>query len=301
MSDKDITEKLLESYNDVFADIVNVLLFDGRQLVREDALDDADRLSEYKAADELHGQERDVAKFWRGEGDIRICLYGLENQTGIDTDIPLRVVSYDGAGYRAQLLADKDKDGKKRKKPRFPVVTLVLYFGEDKWKRPRSLLECLKIPDELKPYVSDYKVNVFEIAWLPPETVAKFRSDFRIVADYFVQMRMNKDYNPPQETVRHVHEVLHLMAAVSGNRKFEETLRTEWRKKHGTGGEDMIDVFDKWEQRGRRDIQTLMKCMLEQNRIDDLRRASTDSEYLEKLLVEQGIAQPTSPRGAPRP
>ena len=63
----------------------------------------------------------------------------------------------------------------------------------------------------------------------------------------------------------------------------------------------MIDVFDKWEQRGRRDIQTLMKCMLEQNRIDDLRRASTDSEYLEKLLVEQGIAQPTSPRGAPRP
>ena len=206
MSDKDITEKLLESYNDVFADIVNVLLFDGRQLVRE-----------------------------------------------------------------------------------------------DKWKRPRSLLECLKVPDELKPYVSDYKVNVFEIAWLPPETVAKFRSDFRIVADYFVQMRMNKDYNPPQETVRHVHEVLHLMAAVSGNRKFEETLRTEWRKKHGTGGEDMIDVFDKWEQRGRRDIQTLMKCMLEQNRIDDLRRASTDSEYLEKLLVEQGIAQPTSPRGAPRP
>ena len=303
MSDKDITEKLLESYNDVFADIVNVLLFDGRQLVREDALDDADRLSEYKAADELHGQERDVAKFWRGEGDIRICLYGLENQTGIDTDIPLRVVSYDGAGYRAQLLADKDrdKDGKKRKKPRFPVVTLVLYFGEDKWKRPRSLLECLKVPDELKPYVSDYKVNVFEIAWLPPETVAKFRSDFRIVADYFVQMRMNKDYNPPQETVRHVHEVLHLMAAVSGNRKFEETLRTEWRKKHGTGGEDMIDVFDKWEQRGRRDIQTLMKCLLEQNRIDDLRRASTDSEYLEKLLVEQGIAQPTSPRGAPRP
>ena len=27
MSGKDITEKLLESYNDVFADIVNVLLF----------------------------------------------------------------------------------------------------------------------------------------------------------------------------------------------------------------------------------------------------------------------------------
>ena len=208
MSGKDITEKLLESYNDVFADIVNVLLFDGRRLVREDALDDADRLSEYKAADELHGQERDVAKFWRGEGDIRICLYGLENQTGIDTDIPLRVVSYDGAGYRAQLLADKDKD-----------------------------------------------------------------------------------YNPPQETVRHVHEVLHLMAAVSGNRKFEEALRTEWRKKHGTGGNDMIDIFEKWRKEDMSMMQTLMSRMLEQNRIDDLRRASEDSDYLQKLLVEEGIGK----------
>ena len=29
MGEKDIAEKTLEAYNDVFADIVNVLLFDG--------------------------------------------------------------------------------------------------------------------------------------------------------------------------------------------------------------------------------------------------------------------------------
>ena len=32
MAQKDITEKTLESYNDVFADILNVLLFHGEQL-----------------------------------------------------------------------------------------------------------------------------------------------------------------------------------------------------------------------------------------------------------------------------
>ncbi len=31
MAEKDITEKMLEAYNDVFADIVNVLLFDGKR------------------------------------------------------------------------------------------------------------------------------------------------------------------------------------------------------------------------------------------------------------------------------
>jgi hypothetical protein len=36
MGTKDITEKALEDYNDVFADIVNVLLFDGTDYVRPD-------------------------------------------------------------------------------------------------------------------------------------------------------------------------------------------------------------------------------------------------------------------------
>ena len=33
MADKDLTEKTLEAYNDVFADIMNVLLFDGKREV----------------------------------------------------------------------------------------------------------------------------------------------------------------------------------------------------------------------------------------------------------------------------
>ena len=38
MGEKDITEKTLEAYNDVFADIINVLLFDGKQVVRENEI-----------------------------------------------------------------------------------------------------------------------------------------------------------------------------------------------------------------------------------------------------------------------
>ena len=33
MGELDITEKIPESYNDVFADIVNVLLFNGEQII----------------------------------------------------------------------------------------------------------------------------------------------------------------------------------------------------------------------------------------------------------------------------
>lgn len=40
MAEKDIVEKTLETYNDVFADIINVLLFNGEQQVKEDELEE---------------------------------------------------------------------------------------------------------------------------------------------------------------------------------------------------------------------------------------------------------------------
>ena len=39
MQEKDITQKMLEQFNDVFSDIVNVLLFDGKDVVDEDSSD----------------------------------------------------------------------------------------------------------------------------------------------------------------------------------------------------------------------------------------------------------------------
>ncbi len=240
MGEKDISEKVLEDYNDVFADIVNVLLFHGERLVKEDELENVKDKSQYKADEKLHEQERDVVKIWRKDGRdcrIRIALFGIENQTDIDADMVFRVLGYDGAGYRRQLLKkEKEEDTREETgipeneteieveggKERYPVITLVLYFGyERRWKK-RTLYEIMDIPEELKPYVSDYRMNVFEIAWLTDEQVQMFQSDFKIVADYFVQMRKNKYYTPSEETIKHVDEILKMMAVLTKDRSFEE-------------------------------------------------------------------------------
>ena len=49
MKESDVTEKLLEDYNDVFADIVNTLVFDGEERITEDSLEDGRTNSMYKA------------------------------------------------------------------------------------------------------------------------------------------------------------------------------------------------------------------------------------------------------------
>lgn len=237
---KDITEKTLESYNDVFADIVNVLLFNGRQVIEEDKLDESTPRSIYKADEKIHEQERDVAKYWKDGSNIRIALLGLENQTLVDKDMPLRIISYDGAAYRAQLSENKAV-------ARYPVVTLVLYFGYKKhWDKSLNLLDCLEIPEDFKPYVNDYKINLFEIAYLEDEQVQMFKSDFRIVADYFVQMRKNRNYIPEPQTIQHVQETLQLLSVMAGDKRFE----IAYNLSNNREVTNMCEVLDRIEARG---------------------------------------------------
>ena len=97
-------EKHFEEINKIFADIVNGTLFGGNQTIKEDELIDLPHKSQYKADDgKLHEQERDIVKRWSKENVI-FSIIGIENQTTIDKDMVLRVIGYDGASYRSQLL-----------------------------------------------------------------------------------------------------------------------------------------------------------------------------------------------------
>ncbi|EGG91047.1 hypothetical protein HMPREF0491_02397 [Lachnospiraceae oral taxon 107 str. F0167] len=64
MKPKDITQKMLEKYNDVFADILNVLLFEGIEVVDERSLLDTPTSSMLKIDNRIRSQDRDVAKYW---------------------------------------------------------------------------------------------------------------------------------------------------------------------------------------------------------------------------------------------
>ena len=264
MAEKDLSEKLLEEYDDVFADIVNVLLFNGKREVKEEELAETGTESQYKADDSvLHAQERDVAKYWK-KGKIRLALYGLENQTTIDSKMPIRILNYDGMSYRSQLLKDNNEF--------YPVNTLVLYFGTSrKWKTPLSLYEVFSVPEELKEYINDYKINVFNIAYLSEEQVNMFTSDFKIVADYFVQKRKNNGkYKPSSDVIRHVDAILKFMAVFTGDQRyFNEAIQ----KKMQAGGIRTMDkILDDYIDLGvQRGIKQGIKQGIDRGRKDVIR------------------------------
>ena len=256
MGQKDITQKNFEAYNDVFSDIVNGTLFDGREVIKPEALVDAMAKSQYKADDNvIHEQERDVAKYWTDKNCyIRLALLGVENQLAIDMDMPLRVIGYDGSSYRDEMNQDEividEETGKKHKirHKRYPVVTLVLYFGKTPWKKPLSLYDVLEISDDLKPFVNDYKINLIDVPRLTGEQVEKFTSDFQIIADYFVQLNESNDYIPKEKTIRHTDSFLKLMSVLTQDNKYVEMGR---ELSHDKEGINMCEVLDKVEARGK--------------------------------------------------
>jgi hypothetical protein len=240
LAEKDITQKILEDYNDVFADIVNVLLFDGKEIIKEDELTDCNTSSYYKIANKVKTQDRDVSKIWR-RNQISISSFGFENQTVIEKNMPIRIIGYDGASYREQITNENIK------KPNYPVVTMVLYFGMKRWNKNLSLKDCFDIPKELEPYVSDYKINVFEIAYLPDERVKMFKSDFRLIADYFVQLRKTGKYIPMPSEIRHKWETMNLLGVLNDDDRFEESYYLSGKKE----GFNMCKVIDDYIEIGK--------------------------------------------------
>ena len=240
MQEKDITQKMLERHNDVFSDIVNVLLFGGKKVVAEETLFDSVTDSVLKIDKRVRIQDRDVAKYWK-DSQINIALFGLENQTTPNKLMPFRVISYDGTEYGKQSRTENID------KKKYPVISLVLYLGfEQKWLYPKNLLGIIDVDEKLKPYVNDYKINLFEIAYLDREIIDSFKSDFWILADYLYQMRVNKNYVADKKSIAHVEELLMLMSAMTGDKRFEEII-DEANTKEVV---NMCEVLDIVEARG---------------------------------------------------
>jgi hypothetical protein len=238
MGQTDITEKILEDYNDVFADIINGLIFNGEQRILPESLENTQVHSQYKAEDgKVHELERDVAKYWKDK-KVELAICGIENQSSVEKNMPFRIIGYDGASYRSQLL--------EKWKEILPVMTIVLYFGTNRhWYGKKNIKGLMKIPEELNDYINDYEMKVFEIAWLTEAEIDRFHSDFKIVANFFVQKRKNKNYIPDDPTeIRHVDEVLKLLQVMTGDERYQMIFN---RKK---GVHSMCDVAERLEKMG---------------------------------------------------
>lgn len=106
-----------------------------------------------------------------------LAILGLENQMKIHFAMPVRTMFLDAVDYSKQCKRisqehrqSKDLEpgaeylsGLKPDDRILPVLTLVIYYGEQPWEKPESLWDMMDIPDELKPFINNYRIHVFQI------------------------------------------------------------------------------------------------------------------------------------------
>jgi hypothetical protein len=143
----------------------------------------------------------------------------------------------------------------------------------------------MDIPDGLENYVSDYHINVVEVAWLTEEEINRFHSDFRIVANFFRNKRLNENYIPNDPTIiKHVDEMLKLLSVMTGDNKYEIQINNSDK-----GGVSMCTVAQNLEKKGENKLALLISKMIADNKSDDIIKVTSDEEIREDYYKRYNI------------
>lgn len=280
MAQKDLTEKNLEYYPDVFADVINTLLYKGSPILAASELQPAPTETLYPGrSDSLRNQFQDVSKYEMNDSLIKM-QYTIENETKAKRKMILRKMGYEGALYRNQV----------EQKKAFPVISLILYWGTAKWTPPKSTHQFFyknDIPKEAFEYIDNSRLYVFEMARLPADIRRLFQSDMRIVVDYLAD---RKNYVPTGQKIRHLKALLLLLRAITNDARYEEILPALLQQKEEKGDITMCELLDKYENLGENRMAQLIQKLLGAHREADLLKASENIEYRNQLFDEFGIA-----------
>ena len=310
-----------------YADLINGLGFSGRQVVKPQDVKERDGQVVFfrsgflkNARNRLLGaagyHTRDVVrKVIFGTG---FAVVGVENQETVDYSIPLRILLYDAGEYERQAAEIRrqvrnfmgKEDGSSlsageflyrfRRQDRLkPVITFLLYCGQEEWKGPLSLHDMIDfqgIPQELRAAVPDYPIHLVEIRKL--ENTDVFRTDIKQVFDF---IRYAQDGERLKQLVEE-EAVYERMAedafdvAVTYTKAVELAVqKEEYRGKEGINMCKAIqDLMENSRHEGIEQTSLqynrLILYLNRQGRIQDIVKVAEDADYREEILKEMGMS-----------
>ena len=280
MAEKDITEKLLTDIDEVFADIYNSLCFNGENIIKPDDLSNASVTTAFISNDVTRGLISDVSKIYKNS-NLTLALLNIENQSTEDSDMPFRIIGYEGAKYNSQLISGSNA--------RYVVATLVLNFNTKKrWSTPKSIKESLKnkYPIELDEYINDYKVNVIDVAFMDKEDIEKLNSDFKAVAKYYYLKRNNiEDFEELGDcNLKYPVQTFATMKALTGDSRFETAYNDYVETHKDDKGVTMEKILDTIEARGEARGEAKGKELQAKETAINLKNMNMDEETIAKAV-----------------
>lgn len=215
--EKDLAEKRFFSHNDVFADIVNAVLFHGKAVILPENL--GEMKTEFPFLEKVgkSTRYRDLSKVLiSGRKNAAAAILCLENQTKIEPDFAVRAMLYDALTYQYEL-DHPDQFQKQNRIAICPISTIALYFGVPVWKSPVCLSDVVRVGMLPAGYFSDYRIPVVNVRHLDDAQILLFHSDFRAVAFALAHEDQPELFRSRNLQIKHGKDFGNLMTARTDN------------------------------------------------------------------------------------
>ncbi len=253
MGKKDITLKDYFSDRRRYADLLNGSIFCGQQIIRAEELQDTDTVQSKSDNYAVLERTNDIAMKQTKDGSI-FAVWVVANQEKVDYSMPVRVMLQESLAYDRQIKDIKRKNrqqdkentfvdsgeflsGIKKEDRLYPVITLVVYWGEEKWQGAKSLHDMIcfgedKIfADALKTLVPEYPLHFLNLSEV--HDYQNFHSEIRLLfelydrrndkAEFYKYLQNNEDCRKiDEETVWALGKMLNINIEKLKNRTISE-------------------------------------------------------------------------------
>lgn len=309
-------DTVLKNYwndNGQFADFFNAVLFDGEQVISPDELEDADTeessVLEHREYVESIKASRDNIKIHKISTTygVELVMLGIESQEHIHYAMPMRVMGYDYGTYKKQYDRNAKKYHKKdgmtddeylsrmKRTDRFtPVITVVVYYGDNPWDGATTLHGILDIPDKMKPFVNDYKMLLVEarqndLVFHNMSNIAFFDM-LKVILDKGITKNEAKEKVIKYALEHNVDETVVMTVAGATNRKIDYSALSK------KGDVTMCTLFDEIEKEGMikgkaegiiAGIQALIESLQEM----EVSYTKTQNQLMVKFSLSEDTAQ----------
>ena len=145
------------------------------------------------------------------------------------------------------------------------------------------MLELLEIPSDFEGFVQDYKINVFDIAYLEDETIDAFTSDFKLVSRFFKNKRLGLDaMNDDTTEMKHPEELMELLSVFTGDSSYEKVIPEILERKKKGEVITMCTVAQGLMEKGR--TEQFKKDVI--NSINMLKELNVDEDRIIELIIK---------------
>ncbi|MDE5910226.1 MAG: Rpn family recombination-promoting nuclease/putative transposase [Lachnospiraceae bacterium] len=210
-----------------YADLWNGGVFEGKEMVKAGQLQEINPIL-HKADDKgFLERNRDLVMKQSSDGKC-FAVFAVENQKTVDYGMPVRIMLQEALEYSHQIQAimkdnenadkalrqSEDGEGdtstiyrdvgerlyKIRKEDRlYPVMTLVVYWGEKEWKGPRSLhdmidftAESRSMEEEFRKLIPEYPLRFLDLSTF--EHFEYFKTELRPLLELFRRRNCKEDF-----------------------------------------------------------------------------------------------------------